>query len=58
MPSIRLTTYNKARLESLGRYGDNHDTVLSRVIDAISASKKRMAKVRGKGKPGFGKMHK
>jgi len=35
MPNIRVSDLNKVRLESLGRFGDCHDSVLGRALDLI-----------------------
>lgn len=46
MPNIRISDSNKARLESLGRFGDNHDSVLSRALDLIIGNRSLAEKVR------------
>src|SRR5262245_23215165 len=49
MPNIRVSDWNKTRLESLGRFGDNHDSVLGRTLDLILRERRLAEKVRAPG---------
>src|SRR5947209_1905783 len=46
MPNIRISDWNKSRLEELGRFGDNHDSVLGRSLDLILSDRRLADKVR------------
>jgi hypothetical protein len=46
MPNIRVSDWNKVRLESLGRFGDCHDSVLGRALDLILGDRRLADKVR------------
>src|SRR5262249_13055488 len=46
MPNIRISDSNKLRLESLGRFGDSHDSVLGRTLDLILADHQLVGKIR------------
>jgi hypothetical protein len=51
MPNIRISEANRARLESLGRFGDSHDSVLGRTLDLILGDRRLADKVRAPASP-------